>query len=166
MQMHYSTCSLILNVMATLYRCSFNSIYHPHWLVQWSCHCSHMHIPVHSSWLPGYINVAPTVLVILTMDGLFPDRSHTSRTAGIEVGARWGAIVKICSGEEEVHHTSIKMLLCTEYIEEALEFVNVLESGSFIHFITRTETMCSGIVYLWYTVGPCYILCSDFEQAK
>ena len=39
----------------------------PHWRVQWSCHCSHMCIPVHSPWLPGFI-------VILTMAGLFPDR--------------------------------------------------------------------------------------------
>ena len=27
--------------------------------------------PVHSPWLPGYIDVAQTVLVILTMAGLF-----------------------------------------------------------------------------------------------
>ena len=26
--------------------------------VQWSRQCSHMHIPVHSPWLPGYIDVA------------------------------------------------------------------------------------------------------------
>ena len=45
---------LILNAMATQYTCSLNSIYLPHWLVQWS-HCSHKHIPVHSPWLPGYI---------------------------------------------------------------------------------------------------------------
>ena len=31
--------------------------------------------PVHSPWLPGYINVAPTIL-ILTMSGLFLDRPH------------------------------------------------------------------------------------------
>ena len=40
--------------------CSLNGIYCPtdHWLVQWSHPCSHMCIPVHSPWLPGYINVA------------------------------------------------------------------------------------------------------------
>ena len=32
-------------------------VYRPHWLVQWSHHHSHMLIPVHSPWLPGYINV-------------------------------------------------------------------------------------------------------------
>ena len=53
--------------------CSLNGIYHPHWLVQWSCHCSHKHIPVHSPWLPSYTDVVQTVLVTLTMAGLFPD---------------------------------------------------------------------------------------------
>ena len=33
-----------------------------------------MHVPVHSPWHPGYIDVAQTVLVILTVAGLFPDR--------------------------------------------------------------------------------------------
>ena len=46
----------------------------PHWLVQWSCHCSRMWIPVHSPWLPGYINIVQTILIILTMVGCFPDR--------------------------------------------------------------------------------------------
>ena len=64
---------LILNAMATQYTCSLNGVYHPHWLVHWSHHCSGMHIPVHSSWLPGYIDVLQTVL-ISTMAGLFPDR--------------------------------------------------------------------------------------------
>ena len=66
-------CSLILNVMSKRYTGSFNTVSCPHWLVQWSCHCSHIRIPVHSSWLPGYIDVVQTVLVILTMVGLFPD---------------------------------------------------------------------------------------------
>ena len=56
---------------ATQYTCSLSGVYHPHWLVQWSHHCSHMCIPVHSPWLPGYINVMQTVLIILTMAGLF-----------------------------------------------------------------------------------------------
>ena len=42
-------------------------------LVQWSCHCSRMSIPVPSPWLPGYINVVQTI-VILTIAGLFLDR--------------------------------------------------------------------------------------------
>ena len=69
-----STCSVILNAMATQYTCSFSGIYHPHWLVQWSHHCSCMHIPVHSPWLPGYIDVKQIILVMLTIAGLFPDR--------------------------------------------------------------------------------------------
>ena len=39
---------------------------------------THMRIPVHSlfyqCWLPGYINGAQTILIILTMAGLFLDR--------------------------------------------------------------------------------------------
>ena len=77
MQIHCSTHSDILNVMATQYRCSLNGVYRPHWLVQWSCHCSRMHIPVLSPQLPGYIIVEQTVLVILTMAGLLQDRPRT-----------------------------------------------------------------------------------------
>ena len=83
MQIHCSTSSVILNGMAIQYTYSINRIYHPHWLVQWSRHCSRMHIPVHSPLLPGYIDVSQTVLIKLTMVGLFPDRPcifllHTS----------------------------------------------------------------------------------------
>ena len=53
-----------------------NSIYTPHWLVQWSRHCSHMHIVVHCPWLPCYIDVVQAVLVTLTMALLFLDRPH------------------------------------------------------------------------------------------
>ena len=35
-----------------------------------------MHIPVHSPWLPGYVDVGQTVLVVLTMVGLFLDRPY------------------------------------------------------------------------------------------
>ena len=45
MHIHCSTCSVILNAMATQYTCSFNGIYRLHWLVQWSHHCSQVHIP-------------------------------------------------------------------------------------------------------------------------
>ena len=79
MQIHCSTPSVILNVSATQYMCSLKGIYCPHWLLQWSCHCSCMHIPVHSSLLPGYSDVVQTILLILTMAGLFfPDRPHIS----------------------------------------------------------------------------------------
>ena len=83
MQSHCSTCLVILNVMATQYTCSLNHIYHPHWLVQWSCHCSRMCLPVHSPWLPGYINVVQTILIILTIAGLFLERptKHKSKWA-------------------------------------------------------------------------------------
>ena len=74
MQIHCSTCSVILDAMATQYTRSLNGIYCPHWLVKWSHHCSLMHIPVRCPWLPGYISVVQTILIILTMAGLFPDR--------------------------------------------------------------------------------------------
>ena len=74
MQIHCSTCSVILNVRATWYPCSLNGVYYPSWIVQGSHHCSRMSILVHSPWLPRYINVTPTILVILTMAGLFLDR--------------------------------------------------------------------------------------------
>ena len=70
-----------LNVMATQYTCSLNGVYHPHWLVQWGHHCSHMCIPVHSPWLPGNTGVVQTVLVTLTVAGLFPDRRHILRSS-------------------------------------------------------------------------------------
>ena len=70
MQIYCSTHLVILNAMATQCTCSLNSVYHPHWLAQWSRHCSHMHFPVHPPWLQGYINVTQTIL-ILTVAGLF-----------------------------------------------------------------------------------------------
>ena len=76
MQIRCSTHSVILNAKATQYTCSLKGIYCPHWLVQWSRHCSHMRIPVHSPWLPGYTDVRQTTLVILTMAGRLPDRPH------------------------------------------------------------------------------------------
>ena len=68
------TYSVILNGTVTQYTCSLNSVYRPHWLVQWCHHCSYMCIPVHSPWLTGYIDVAQTILVTLTMAGCFLDR--------------------------------------------------------------------------------------------
>ena len=44
-------CSVILNAVATQYTCSLNDIYCLCWPVQWSCHCSHLHILFHSCWL-------------------------------------------------------------------------------------------------------------------
>ena len=53
-------------------------------LAQWSCHCSCMRIPVHSSWLPGYTDVSQTVLVILATAGLFLDRPWMSRNTTVK----------------------------------------------------------------------------------
>ena len=72
----YSLSHDAVNASATQYTCSLNGIYFPHRQVQWSCHCSHMCIPVHSPWLPGYITVVKTILVILTKSLLPPYRPH------------------------------------------------------------------------------------------
>ena len=50
----------------------------PHWLLQWSHHCSHMCIPDCSSWLPRYSNVVQIIFIILTMAGLFMNNSEVS----------------------------------------------------------------------------------------
>ena len=76
MQIHPSICSVIFNAIATQYTCALKSLHSPHWLVvQWSHHCSFMSIPVHSPWLPSDINVTQAILIILTMAGIFPERS-------------------------------------------------------------------------------------------
>ena len=62
--------------IATQYTCSLDSVYCPHWRAQWSHHCSCMCIAVHSPWLPGYINVAQAILIILTMTRHFSDRPY------------------------------------------------------------------------------------------
>ena len=82
MQMCCSSHSVILNVMVTQYTCSLKCVYHPHWLVQWSHHCSHTDIPVLSPWLSAYIDVMQTIVVILTRVGLFPDRPWVFNISG------------------------------------------------------------------------------------
>ena len=76
MQNRCITRSAILNATATQYSYSLNGVYCPHWLVQWSCHCSLMCIPIRSPWLPGYMDVAQTVLILLTVAGFFLDRPY------------------------------------------------------------------------------------------
>ena len=77
MQIRRSTCSVILTTTATQYTCSLSDTCRPSRtpaLVQWSRHCSHLHIPAHSPWLPGHIDAAQTVPVILAMAARSPDR--------------------------------------------------------------------------------------------
>ena len=66
-----------MNATTTQYTRSLNSMYWPHCLVQWSRYCAHMDIPVPSPWLPGYIDGTQTVLITVTMAGLFPERPCT-----------------------------------------------------------------------------------------
>ena len=63
-----STRSVILNVRVTWYTGSLSGVY-----------CSRIGIPVLSPCLPGYINVMPTVLIILTGTGLFLNRLHVPK---------------------------------------------------------------------------------------
>ena len=70
--------SVILNTMATEYKCSLNGISCLCWLGQWSHHCSYMCIPVHSPGCQVILSVTQTILVILTMAGLFLDWPCTS----------------------------------------------------------------------------------------
>ena len=72
------THSVIFNVMATQCTCSLSDVYCSRCLVQWSHHCLHTGIPVHSHWLPGYTDVVQSILTTLTMVGLFPDRLPTT----------------------------------------------------------------------------------------
>ena len=89
MQVLCSTGSVILNVTATQYTRSLNGVCRPHWLVQWSCHCSRMCIPVHSPQLSSYTHVTPTILVILTMAGLFLDRPRIRERETEHIGGWW-----------------------------------------------------------------------------
>ena len=74
MQILCSARPVILNVTATQHTHSLNCIYSPQWLVQWGCHYSQMCIAVHCPWLPGYIDVAQTILVYIKMVGFFLNR--------------------------------------------------------------------------------------------
>ena len=62
-QIRCSTHSVILNVTATQVHMLTQQCLPPHWRVQWSHHCSHMCIPVHSPWLPDYTDVMQTILL-------------------------------------------------------------------------------------------------------
>ena len=51
-------------------------------------HCLHMHIPAHFPWLAGHICVTKTILVILTMAGLFLNRFHVCVCVCIELAKK------------------------------------------------------------------------------
>ena len=76
MQIHCSTHTVILNVTA-IYNTHAHSIASPAPLTSTVKLLLFTYaILVHSSWLPGYMDVMQTILIILTMAGLFPDRPH------------------------------------------------------------------------------------------
>ena len=123
--------SIILNVTATQYTCSLDDIYHPHWLVQWSCHCSHMHIPVHSPWLPGSIDVVQTILIILTMAQPFLDRPHISIPSMMLLGMNYSYSLNpsICGIDPIPCHSSFQD-------SPALFLVSLLFPLSVVSFIS------------------------------
>ena len=88
---------VILNTTTTPYTCSINGVYHPHWLVQWGRHHSHMSIPVHSPWMPGYIDAMQTILVVLAVAQLFPNRPR--KCNGIISDTRNNAVAGMQSWE-------------------------------------------------------------------
>ena len=74
MQIRCFTHSVILNATATQYTCSLSGVY---------CPTDYDEVVIvhpgsfqSSPWLPGYIDVVQTVLIILTMAGLFLVRPH------------------------------------------------------------------------------------------
>ena len=76
MQIHCSTCSVILNVMATQYTCSLNSVYCPHWLVQWSHHCSCMQHSSPLSLAARFHQCCANHSHYINNDWTFPERPH------------------------------------------------------------------------------------------
>ena len=69
-----STSSVILNEMTTQYTRSLSGVYHPHWPVQWSRHCSWcaFQSTLFGWWLLR--TVTQTVFIILATAGFFLDR--------------------------------------------------------------------------------------------
>ena len=79
MQIPCSTHSVILNAKDAQHTCSHNGINRPP-----DQYNEAVIVPIHSPWCPGYLDAVQTILIILTVAGLFPDKTHTSvNTYGI-----------------------------------------------------------------------------------
>ena len=115
-------------------------VYRPHWLVQWSCHCSHMCIPVPSPWLPGYSGVVEILLVMLTMAGLFPYRPRIWRWNGVHPHG-----THILMGDSDInkerklgHNLQWEVGLCSRYYDIYEDIVK--NSGEEKHPKTKTPS--------------------------
>ena len=139
MQTCFSTHPVILNATATQYTCSLNSVYHPHWLMQWSRHCSHMCIPVHSPWLPGSINVVQTILIIFTMAGLFQNRPHIHTHIYIHTH-KCGYCIN-CSATFSVHLKCLEDLSISVYLSSFHSFYQL--------YCISCHNIFQFLVYFW-----------------
>ena len=72
-----------------------------------------MCIPVHSPWLPGHIDIVQTVLSILTMAGLFLERSHVPSIKADKLTKCSERMVKIRNrewgGRKDTYHEGIRI---------------------------------------------------------
>ena len=69
-----------------------------------------MHIPVHSPWLPGYIDVVQTILIVLTMPGLFPtDLIKRNNTIFIFNLGTASFICLLLHGKNRTNHTILEV---------------------------------------------------------
>ena len=111
MQIHCYACPNVLNAITTQYTCSLSSVYSPQWLVKWNHHFSHICIPVHSSCLSSYIDVTQTVLIILTMAGLFLDRPHKLKPEQLTIICTSISLLSKCSESQKLTWDS-DMVFC------------------------------------------------------
>ena len=134
----YSLC--LSNAKATQYTRSLNGIYHPHCLVQWSHHCLHVCIAVHFPWLPNYIDITQTILVILTMVGLFLDRWYIYTQRWTKVGLQWFH-AKVCNTRIN-NDTRINSISCTPNCKSTFAY-------SCIYIHTYTHILIKIYMYIW-----------------
>ena len=144
-QFRCSMPSVILNAAATQYTRSIKGVHRPHWLVQWSHPCSYTHIPVHSPWLPGSIHVTQTILLILTMAGLFLGRPSTGYVPLILVSSPITVVrfmdVTMCSSDFRLHCSSwmrMAHMLIQQHLPPPLSSIVKLSLFTHAHSIQST----------------------------
>ena len=84
MQIHCSIHSVILNVMATVHMPTQWHLLPPLASRVKSSMFMHTHSCPLSPWLSGYVDAAQTILVILTMAGIFLKRPHITQNEEVQ----------------------------------------------------------------------------------